>query len=361
MKKIKYSFIIPAYNSSKTIKSCLDSLCVDIIKSNMNLNVEVIVVENGSTDSTACIVKDYMANSCLNIKIINSEKGVSKARNAGIVESAGEFIIFVDSDDLWLLGSLIEIQKNVKQYHSDLYLYSFIKGTVSDDFERCLKVIHDFNKTGIGSNIIDTKAWMISKPTFRMQVWGKVFRSDIIKKDKIYFVETLKYSEDSEFVIRYMKKCNEISVFDYPIYKYTISVGSVMRSFDATRINGYIESLEYSKEILKNESLIIEKAFTKYILSHLNIILVHDVFEVKRKSIKNHLFIKDYKRMKELLKNDIFSNAIKKIKISDCFSIVLLPELFIKLHLEVITAILCYFKSYLNYKKEISNKKGEML
>ena len=185
-----------------------------------------------------------------------------------------------------------------------------------------------------------------------MQVCAKVFRSDIIKEQNIYFAETLRYSEDSEFVIRYLQCCKNICVFSDTIYKYTISIGSVMRTADDTRINGYIESMILSNEIMKAESSIIKESFKKYVLSHLNIILVHDVFDIKKKPFKNHSFRDDYKKMKEIINNDIFKESLEKISIKECFSTMYLPELFLKLHLGVFTAILCYLKSYLNSRME---------
>jgi len=349
--KIKYTFIIPAYNSSKTIKSCLDSICDDIKNSNMDLNVEIIVVENGSSDNTEDVVNEYINNCNFNIKLVKSKKGVSRARNLGLKEAQGDLIIFIDSDDLWISGSLKKINTNDELNNSDLYVYGFVRGTINEEISSCYKVIHEFNSEDL-NDVEKIKAWMLSKATLRMQAWAKVYRKDIIKNNDICFLENLRYSEDSEFVIKYLKYCKNIKICKETIYKYTISVGSVMRTLDDTRINGYIESMNASNEVLSGESEIIKKAFRKYVLSHLNIIFVHDVFEIKKKPFKNHTFKSDYKKMKELLKVDVFKDSLNNISIFECFSIMYLPELFLKLHLGIFTAMLCYIKSYLNSIKE---------
>lgn len=346
MKNKKISFIIPAYNAQNYIIDCLNNICEDIIFCNMVSKVEIIVVENGSTDETIYTVKNYIKDTNCSIKLIKSEKGVSKARNAGIKESNGEMIIFVDSDDVWLKGSLLEIAKNITEHNADLFLYSFLKGSLSENNESCSKIIHNpsFNE----NESIDVKrAWMLSKPTLRMQVWSKVFKGKIIRDNKLYFNENLKYSEDSEYVIRYSKLCKKIYISSRPIYKYIISQGSAMRRVDNSRIKEYIKSMECSEKIMLNESLEVKNSFKKYVLQHLNIILVHDVF-VYRKKIS---LFKDYKLMKEVLKENVFSESLKNIPLRECFSMMLLPELFLKLHLGYLSAILCYIKSYINQKK----------
>lgn len=351
MEKIKYSFIIPAYNSEKYILNCINSICGDIEETQIANLCEIVIIENGSTDNTAKIVEDIIKKSNLNIKLFYSEKGVSIARNVGIKESNGELIIFVDADDLWISGSLEKIEQNYKEYNSDLYVYSFVKGTINEKISSCYKNIHQLKSIGF-NDIENIKAWMISKPTLRMQAWAKVFRSDIIKNQNIYFIETLRYSEDSEFVIRYLLHCKSIYVSSYVIYKYTISIGSAMRTADDARVNWYIESMMCSNKVINDESEIIKKAFVKYVLAHLNIILVHDVFEIKKKPFKNHTFINDYNKMKEIIKKDIFSESLKNVSIKECFSTMYLPDMFLKLHLGFFTSFLCYLKSYLNSRNE---------
>lgn len=355
MQKIKYTFIIPAYNSQDSIRKCLDSICQDIkSEAETILDSEIIVIENGSSDSTEEIVNEYISGSDCNIKLFHSEKGVSKARNTGINVSNGKMIIFVDSDDLWLYGSLKEINKDIENNNPDLLVYSFLKGRLQDNNKSCLKVLHNPNFKQ-KSNQVDSaelkRAWLISRPTLRMQVWAKVFRSDLIKENKILFDENIRYSEDSEFVIRYLKVCENIYISNHPIYKYIISEGSTMRSIDQNRINQYVNSLRSSEAFLANESEIIRKAFRHYVLMHLNIILVHDVFNVKKDLLKNFSFIDDYRKMKTIMKESIFCDTLKQTPLSECFSILFLPELFMKIHLNLFVGFMCYIRSYSNQKK----------
>lgn len=352
MEKEKYTFIIPAYNSEKTISKCLDNICIDIDENNMSKNVEVLVIENGSKDQTTKKVSEYIKkNKKYNIQLLHSDKGVSKARNKGIKHSIGEYLIFVDSDDYWLKGSLKRIENDIKEKAADLYAYSFIKGTSLQNEIECIKNIHE-SELLRDYNLEDKIAWFLSKPTARAQVWAKVFKRDIIINGNLNYNEELRYSEDSEFLIRYLFLCQKIEISSHTIYKYIISSSSVMHSFDETRINGYINSMEISEKYIDNKSEKIKKAFAKYVMAHLNIILVHDVFEAKNKIFKNKLFKKSLKNMKKIFDKRIFKENLKLLTLKDCLEKNLLPQLFYKIHLSLLTAILCYIKSYINAKNE---------
>ena len=352
MEKEKISFIIPAYNSEKIIIKCLDNICIDIDENNMSKNVEVLIIENGSKDQTTKKVSEYIKkNKKYNIQLLHSDQGVSKARNKGIKHSIGEYLIFVDSDDYWLKGSLKRIENDIKETNADLYAYSFIKGTNSQSESECIKNIHE-SELLQDYNLEDKIAWFLSKPTARAQVWAKVFKRDIIIKENLNYNEELRYSEDSEFLIRYLFLCQKIEISSHTIYKYVISSSSVMHTFDETRISGYINSMEISEKYIENKSEKIKKAFAKYVMAHLNIILVHNVFEAKSKIFKNRIFKKSFKTMNQIFNNRIFKENLKLLTVKDCLEKNLLPQLFYKAHLSILTAILCYIKSYINLKNE---------
>lgn len=342
MEKIKYTFVVPAYNSEKYIFNCISSICNDIEETKLGNLCEILIIENGSIDNTTMVVENIIKNININIKIYHSEKGVSNARNVGIRNATGDYLIFMDSDDLWLSGSLKRIEDDIKTEKSDIYIYSFIKGKFHQKYDECKKNIH------LLKNALDVesiKKWLISKPTDRMQAWGKVYRRNIILENNIFFDSGLKYSEDSEFVIRYLFYAKKVYVSNVTIYKYVISQNSAMRTYDKDRIKEYIKSMEKSKEFLINKYNCIPKEFHKYVLSHMNIILVHDVFDIRNKKI-----FKNIKLMKKIKNEEIFNEALKKISLKACLSKYYLPELFLKFHFNLMVAFLCYLKSYINNK-----------
>ena len=105
---IKYSFIVPVYNTEKYLKKCLDSLVNQTYK-----DFEIIVVNDGSTDKSSNIISKYQKK-YKNIIVIDKEnEGLSMARNRGVQKSSGKYIIFVDSDDYVSNKLLEEVDKKI--------------------------------------------------------------------------------------------------------------------------------------------------------------------------------------------------------------------------------------------------------
>ncbi|PSU55184.1 glycosyltransferase family 2 protein [Photobacterium phosphoreum] len=114
---MKISVIIPVYNSSSTIIKCLESVNHQVIES-ANIDIEIIIVNDGSTDDTLHKINIYKSKVANNITIFSKENGgVSSARNLGINKSTGEWIAFLDSDDIWMKDKIqkqIDIINNIR-------------------------------------------------------------------------------------------------------------------------------------------------------------------------------------------------------------------------------------------------------
>ncbi len=328
---MKYSFIIPAYNSEKCIIDCLLSICRILLD---RKDYEIIVVENGSTDYTYNVVDNFIQNNDFNVNLIKSEKGVSKARNAGIEMATGEFVIFLDSDDLLIKEGLQDFESIAEDY--DLYIYSYKK---KKNNKNEVSVKH--TKSNLDSN--NAIKWLMSKPTNRCQTWSKIFRNDILKKYKVKFKENIKYSEDSEFVLNYCKYIKKCYISDVALYMYIVNSSSAMNNMSYGVVEEYIKSMNYTKLLF--ESCNIDNYIDKYVLSHLNIILVRFVYSSKS-NISNKR-----KLTKRIIKEETFQTSLKRIKKRECFSLNFLPELFIKLKMLDVAIIMVKIKVLLNEKK----------
>lgn len=328
------SIIIPVYNGEKYLENCLKNV-FETFKNNLN-EIEIIIVENGSTDNTKKVIKN--CKSKWNFINITSKKGVSNARNKGIKISKGKYILFLDCDDKLSLLSVNKFLIDLKQ-NSDLYIYDFIKSKNN-------KIITRISNKYPYSNfeIIPFICWMMEKPTIRCTAWSKVFSSSIIKKNNIYFKDDLNYAEDSEFVLRYIKNINSFKILNYTLYNYVLSNESAMRSYNSKRIEEYHKSLNYTMKEYSNSKY--KNSLSKYILVHLNIIMVHDIFIYR----KNNNIKKDISKFKKIYKNSIYDYHLKNIKLIECLNKELIPEFFLKIKLNIITYLLCYLKSYINQK-----------
>lgn len=156
---ILLSFIIPAHNSERTLSNCVESIENDVHLS--DISCELIIIENGSEDNTLNIAKT-LQKKFANVLLEVSEKGVSKARNRGLEVATGRKIVFVDSDDVWVNGSIEVIAKQLAAADADLFMYGYYKENK--------EVIHDYGQMEeiFSENIDDFKAWLLVRPTLRI-------------------------------------------------------------------------------------------------------------------------------------------------------------------------------------------------
>ena len=118
MQKPLISIIIPVYNAEKYLPNCLDSVINQTYK-----NLEIILVDDGSTDKSSEICDEY-AQKDFRIKLIHKENGgVSSARNAGLALVSGDYIAWVDSDDFVAPDYIEYMYKLLKEYDADISLY----------------------------------------------------------------------------------------------------------------------------------------------------------------------------------------------------------------------------------------------
>lgn len=341
---LSLSFVIPAYNAAVTLKTAVQSVAKSekYKTEELDKHIEIIIVENGSTDETLQIA-DELSNEIPFVKVCVSEKGVSNARNLGIEKALGRYICFVDADDSLCdnaLDELIEMTDN----DADLIIYGYKKGNSviipNDDGQLLQKYCDD--------RINEYRCKLISNPTRFMAVWGKLFKTDTLNDNNIRFDKRLSLAEDSDFMIRYTGVCTGIWSVNRVIYNYSIDIASTVRSFDGKKNEKYTEALKISEQYILRESAEVKKAFEKYVLMHLNLIMVHEVFA---KENPNRFRYK-LTLMKLLSELDIFSNYISATTVKDCKSLGMIPIFLLKHHIWVPAAWVYCFRVYQNSKRK---------
>ena len=179
------SVIIPAYNCEKTIVQAIKSTGVYL-----NSQIEVIVVNNGSTDKTEVLIKQE-AQKNPNIIYAESKKGTSNARNKGIEKASAKWVTFLDADDC-----LLNFDKALKEMlisaEEDLIICNYMVNESK---------INLCSMTRKRSNRVSVIKQMLENPTKYMTVWGKFYKTNLIKNENVRFKNELVYSEDSEFLI----------------------------------------------------------------------------------------------------------------------------------------------------------------
>lgn len=233
------SIVIPMYNRSKTIIYCLDSVCTQTFK-----NIEIIVVDDFSTDNSVDLVSSYQDN---RIKLIKLEKnsGAQVARNKGIIEAKGDWIAFNDSDDLWEKDKL-EIQ--IKELEKT----NFDKNTVIHSNCICLDLINHKTwewKLPIIEGVSYKSLLEKSSPMFQALLTSKEALLEIGLLD-----ENVPSYQEWDTSIRLAKKCKFIHI-EKPLFTYVLHQGETISKNHKRDIEGYLHIINKFKNDLQKYNL----------------------------------------------------------------------------------------------------------
>lgn len=204
------SIIVPIYNAEKYLNKCIKSLINQSKK-----ELEFILVNDGSTDSSEEIVKSYKDKRIKYFK--NKNQGIGKTRNFGIEKATGKYIMFLDSDDYLGTNACKELFEKAEKESLDLVINNFYR--IEEETEKQEEVIiPKFENTCLKD-----------KPDLLLKVnlapWNKLYKTDLLKKNKIKFVEDLKY-EDAPFVIEALDKAKKIGQINKSLNYYVIHKNS---------------------------------------------------------------------------------------------------------------------------------------
>lgn len=213
---MKYSIIIPFYNAEKYLSECIESILNQTYK-----NFELILVNDGSTDSSAKICEKFQSISS-NIFLYNQEnKGVSSARNFGIKNATGDMIVFIDSDDVCNEKMLDIINKKVSK--NAILVFGYGKW-----YKNCIiNVVNVDNKVKLNRKNLNFMYDFFSDNYYGGFLWNKVFEKKIIDKFNIRFCENLNFCEDMVFVSDYLDHIEKIKYIDKNLYLYRQRKSSV--------------------------------------------------------------------------------------------------------------------------------------
>ncbi len=245
MGNVDISVIIPVYNREMYISKCLDS-----ILSQKNVSMEIIITDDGSTDSTLDICKKY-ADLNPNIRVIHQEnKGLATSRNNALNTVCGDFVTFIDSDDWITEGAFESMLKAIKENNVDAVIGGFDR--VREDgrlMER--NAIPDDYKNQIVSEEMFWELNSRKKSNYLFTVvWGKLFRQEIWKE--LRFGEGIRFAEDEYVLPDLVKECKAFFLLDQIVYNQTYSQGSLSRSeFDGNKLGSPESKLKTCKYLIE--------------------------------------------------------------------------------------------------------------
>ena len=244
--------VVPVYNAKNTLARCIES-----IKNQTYKNIEIILVNDGSTDISleVCQIYSRVDN---RIKVINNEnQGVQASRNCGISYQHGKYIQFVDSDDTiqpYATEKLVEAAENNQQDLVIQHYNRISKPALEIDMQRSsdkqsdeknyissLPKIQTFGFLMEGSlSKSDFVDGLLQQPAsfYYGVMWNKLYRSDIIKNNTdIVCAETMSWSEDLYFNLNYIKHANSFYAVQMPLYNYYNNPGSLIHTTTLNPVN----------------------------------------------------------------------------------------------------------------------------
>ena len=287
----KISIIVPVYNVEKYLRKCVDSILNQTFK-----DFELILVDDGSTDSSGKICDEYNLKDN-RIKVIHKENGgLSSARNAGLDIAQGEYIGFVDSDDWIELDMYEELYKICKENDADVGIVGINYGGASE--KKKSKKIEIYSNKLILDDLVYNKGKEITWPAWNKLWLKKVIGESRFKEGRIY--------EDGLFLYSLSSKIKKVAKIDYEAYNYRMDNESITRSkISKKQVDFLYNTLDIYKFLplpYKEEMFIRDLIrYTEYILLEM----------IKQKNINKDI-IKEIKKFY----NDNFKMVKKENKLS---------------------------------------------
>ncbi|WP_353949006.1 glycosyltransferase [Sporolactobacillus sp. Y61] len=245
MKEFMVSIIIPCYNAEKYIDKCLSSIINQTLK-----RIEIIVVNDGSTDKSLDVITRYQ-NKFSNIKIVNQKNmGQAESRNKGIRLAKGEYIGFVDSDDYIESGMYETLYNEAKQDNLDLVICNFDR--VSEDG----KILRTHNQKRFNEKYFNNKQliyefFLNENELIEGYCWNKLFKRSLFIENGIFFPK-LKY-EDIPTVFEVLCLTNRAKYINRSFYHYVQRNTSTVHSTNEQAIKDFIVAINLVNQILVNK------------------------------------------------------------------------------------------------------------
>ena len=217
----KVCIIIPVYNTEKYLEQCLDSVISQTFR-----DIEIICINDGSTDKSPKILNDYACKDS-RIRVIECKhQGVSISRNVGLKNANSDYIMYVDSDD-WIESNCVEQCYNaIKKNNSDILIFShrrISRGGNSDDSVLLADFVQNSN------NIVHMYPFVTS-------IWNKIYKTSFIKENNLQFAPEISCDEDGIYNLMCLYKSPQISYLIEVLYNYRLT-----RTDSAIHTNNMVE------------------------------------------------------------------------------------------------------------------------
>lgn len=306
------SIIVPVYNVENYLTRCLNSIINQTYE-----NLEIILVNDGSTDGSPAILHEYELLD-RRVKVIQQKnKGLSGARNTGIQHANATYLMFIDSDD-YIIAEMAELLfTNLQKYESDISICGYFR---VDEQGNILSEHSGFNCLSHLKPVFSGKELFKENLEGRLynMAWNKLYKKSLFTDNNIEYPPGL-YHEDIATTFKLFWHCQRISIFHTPCYYWLIRDLSISNTFRKKHIEDYLSILEINEKFLKMYG--IEKEYFRNFRKRCKIIvktLISKIFlHDDSNELLNHLEEKqsiikiDSLDIKKLIKNELYLFKIK--------------------------------------------------
>lgn len=236
MQEKKISVVVPCYNVQDYIQQCLDS-----IVNQSYYNIEIICINDGSTDNTLSILNFYASKDSRIIVVDQDNLGLSKSRNNGVSIATGDYIMFVDSDD-WISKDYFLTFVSKLEVEIDLVIGSYSREFTARSLPRDLKIDGKYHTDFFQRRLIGLVGNEIKDPSQAdsiVTVWSKLYKRHIILMNNIIFdpIEKIGTAEDLLFNLKYSQYCKNVFVTNQPLYHYRKTNNSFTNNYKSNLFN----------------------------------------------------------------------------------------------------------------------------
>lgn len=229
-KTMKLSIVIPVYNVEQYLQSCVQSVLAQTYQ-----DLQVILVDDGSTDSSG-ILCDQLAQQDSRIQVVHKENGgLSSARNAGLKVATGDYVAFLDSDDVYLQNDGLELLMALAHAEQpDVLLFQAV-----DVYPNHQSVRKAYDEAWIASHSgMEVFHQLVRTQSFNMSACFQLVRRNLLEQNQIYFEKGL-LSEDVDWSLRLWQYVENVRAVNLPMYGYQHREGSISTTYTIRNLRSY--------------------------------------------------------------------------------------------------------------------------
>lgn len=299
------SVIVPAHNAERTLARGVQSVM------GAPFEIEVIIVENGSTDATLTVAEALQAEFPDRVRVIRSATGVCNARNAGMDAARGEWLSFIDADDWAEPAGLGKLMEYALETGAEL-----AAGDISRVYTKSTEVRRLFpeRKVWRGKEVLRFGNEILKAQTFMGNVWGKLFKRSWIDENRLRFDPSLSLAEDAEFMIRCALCATAVAYAPVHCYCFAFNAVSATRNFSESLPVAFTRALKTIGEDIQRAGE--DGAFERYgsfVLYHLLLISVNYCFHPRNpRGIGEQL-----RSCRDLARSEPYATALRHVNYGD--------------------------------------------